>query len=152
MHRKGMHSYSPFTSLLPHKHKNTSFPPHRQRTNISLLPYGREKRKKKLLFFFLCLFFFYWKSNTQSYCHTGIKQYKLAPFFFFNQTHKLVHAPPQPQAGRLTGVHELSTSLSPHRLNTNTQADSQTGSKTTNLPLHRRNTKTTSLPPHRQQN
>ena len=149
-----MHSYSPTTSLPPHKHKNTSFPPHRQRTNISLLPYGREKRKKKRFFFsFFASFFFFWKSNTQYYRHTGIKQYKLAPFFFFfNQTRKLVHAPPQPQAGRLTGVHEHSRSLSPHGLNTNTQSDSHTGNKTTNLSLHMRNTKTTSLPQHRQQN
>lgn len=152
MHRKGMHSYSPTTSLPPHKHKNTSFPPHRQRTNISLLPYGREKRKKKTFIFLSLLIFFLSEIKHTILLPHRHKTIQTCSFFFFNQTHKLVHAPPQPQAGRLTGVHELSTSLSPHRLNTNTQADSQTGSKTTNLPLHRRNTKTTSLPPHRQQN
>ena len=56
------------------------------------------------------------------------------------------------QAGRLTGINEQVASLSPHRLNTNTQDDSHSGEKKLQSCRHTGVTqKTTSLLPHRQQ-
>ena len=94
-------------------------------------------------FFFFFLSFlisgFFWKSNTQAYPYTGIIK---------------------PQAGRLIGINEqVQAYISTCRLNSNIQADSHTGSKTTSLLPHRHRgklqayshiqAKTTSFPPHR---
>ena len=72
-----------------------------------------------VFFFFLSFLIpgFFWKSNTQAYPYTGIIK---------------------PQAGRLIGINEQVQAYIPTcRLNSNIQADSHTGSKTTSLLPHR---------------
>ena len=141
--RTAPHADFATTSLPPHKHKNTSFPS--LAVNKQLQAYHPTGVKNYILaavfFFFLSFLIsgFFWKSNTQAYPYTGIIK---------------------PQAGRLIGINEQVQAYIPTcRLNSNIQANSHTGSKTTSLLPHRQRgklqayshilAKTTSFPPHR---
>ena len=141
--RTAPHADFATTSLPPHKHKNTSFPSLAVNKQIQAYhPTGVRNYMLAAVFFFFLSFLipgFFWKSNTQAYPYTGIIK---------------------PQAGRLIGINEQVQAYIPTcRLNSNIQADSHTGSKTTSLLPHRHRgklqayshiqAKTTSFPPHR---
>ena len=103
------------------------------------------------LFFFPSLFlsysfFFFLKSNTQGYRHRGIEQNKTCCLTGTPYRHDKTTSWPPHRHKR------TSTSLSPHRPNTNTQADSHTGEKLQSCRHTGVTQKSTSLLPHRQQN
>ena len=134
--------------LQPQAYRHTSiktqaFPASQSTNNYKLITQQAWKTTFWPPFFFFFLSFlisgFFWKSNTQAYPYTGIIK---------------------PQAGRLIGINEQVQAYIPTcRLNSNIQANSHTGSKTTSLLPHRQRgklqayshilAKTTSFPPHR---